>query len=94
MKEFAMPGFPPSLRHYAFLHFPVAIQPLHDRGYNAIAQNKLHRACDGMCPANPLLESIAMKNRIQNSATFISAGLCLVVSLLADHAGASPDLLT
>ena len=30
-----------------------------------------------------------MKNRIQNSARFISAGVCLLFSLLANHAGAT-----
>src|ERR1035441_9141678 len=36
-----------------------------------------------------VITSIAMKNRIQNSARFISSGVCLLFSLLANHAGAA-----
>ena len=45
--------------------------------------------CASRSRNNPLLESIVMKNRIQHSPSFISAGLCLGLSLLANHAGAT-----
>src|ERR1035437_4825431 len=83
---------PPSLTRCFFciyLHSPLAIQPLHDKGYTATAQNQMYEDSASMSPRNPLLKSIAMNNRIHNSPRFISAGLCLLFFLLANHAGAT-----
>src|ERR1017187_484391 len=48
------------------------------------------KSIDNISPRNPsILPPIAMKNRIQNSVRFTSAGLCLLFSLLVNHTGAT-----